>query len=365
MAMLVTVLKGSYGAAYNPAIVAASHSGQVVPMDNARDVFLNGLLDEDRKRRHGTCASIPVLVASIGRRLGYPIRLAVAGRHIFARWDGEGLRFNIEATGPMGMTISSDEKYLDDHVSPERRGSPYFVRNLTPIEEFGLFLTFRVECLVYAERHDETLRYSARAMQFAPDDPCLHHWACIGLNTAMRRRYNRANPTIKLPPVDAPGGLDFNVGPLLDESERASYLTIIAHLDERDGRLHDARERYENACRENFHGLNEQRDLQRFLKKYNLPKKGRPLMPPQLLRRRNFKLNCQPHEEASILRQMANNFYRNGEFLRSRKALQDLYMFDPGDAEVFQGTRKLTAMPEFQEQLKADIADFRKRQQQI
>jgi hypothetical protein len=140
-------------------------------------------------------------------------------------------------------------------------------------------------------------------------------------------------------------------------------LTIIAHLDERDGKLPEARGRYEQACRENFHGLNEHRDLQRFLKKYNLPRTARPLMPPETFPSvRRVTLRCRPDEEAILLRQMANHHYRKGDYVKSHGALHDLYMFDPGDAEVFQATRKLYAMPEFQTQLKAAIAEQQRRQ---
>ena len=111
MAMLVTVIKRDYGVAYNPEIIANEGAGKIMPMENSRDVFLNGVLDEDRNRRHGTCASIPVLVVAVARRLGYPVGLAVADRHVFARWDGEGCRFNVEAANPRGMTVQSD----DDH----------------------------------------------------------------------------------------------------------------------------------------------------------------------------------------------------------------------------------------------------------
>jgi hypothetical protein len=362
MFILVSVIKKQYGATYNPVVKANKNANKISPMDNARDVFLNGLLDEDRKHRHGTCASFPVLVAAIARRLNYPVRLAVAGRHIFARWDGDGVRFNIESTGPMGMVIHSDEHYRDEYVPDEYKDNAYFLRTLTAEEEFGLFMTFRVECLVYAGRSDETLLWSARAMQFAPDDPFMY-WSLRGFHHAMEDRYKRSNPGVATPKIETVAEFDSYVRPLLTDPEISLYLTITGRIEENKADLTAARRLYEDSCRAHFHGNNEQRDLQRFLKKYDLPRHPRPLMPPKYLREpRWFKLPCGPQEEASLLRKMANQFYGNREYLKSHNALEDLYMFDPGDAEVFQGARKIAKMPEYQTQLKAAIAEQRRKQ---
>jgi hypothetical protein len=62
---------------------------------NSRDDFLHGIV----AGRGGTCASLPVLLAAMGRRLGYPLRLVKTARHLFARWDDRaGERFNVEST---------------------------------------------------------------------------------------------------------------------------------------------------------------------------------------------------------------------------------------------------------------------------
>jgi hypothetical protein len=49
--------------------------------------FIHGIIQGDG----GTCASLPTLYASVGRRLGYPIKLVSAqakgAGHLFARWD--------------------------------------------------------------------------------------------------------------------------------------------------------------------------------------------------------------------------------------------------------------------------------------
>ncbi len=205
---------------------------------DSRHSFIHGLLDPDPSRRVGTCASIPVLVAAVARRLGYPVGIAVAGRHVFARWDGGGVRFNIEASNPAGMTVQSDEEYrklIAWKGSTERElNRPYYLRTLTPAEEFGLFMALRVECLPYAARPDETLLWSARSLQFAPDDPATVRLASYTLDLAMKQRLWRT----ELPrseSVELAGSSFFQVGHLLRLEGRSLYLTITAHQKETDG----------------------------------------------------------------------------------------------------------------------------------
>ncbi len=353
-AWAVTVIKRYFGATYNPEIAAMTVQGQRSQMDNARDVFIGGLLDEDKTLRHGTCASIPVLVAAVGRRLGFPIKLTTAGRHVFARWEGDGARFNIEASCPGGMATPPDEhyhRYFKDGDSA-CRSSSFHLRTLTPAEEFALFMTFRVEALCYAERYDETFLWSARALQFSPDDPGFLAWAVRGTNLAMRRRYTAANSGVKIPPIEGPDYLDFNVAPFLAPHELSLYLTVTAHMNEWWGDLKEARNRFEEACRQNFHGNNEQRDLQRFLKKHGLERRAGPLLPPPSPIRWKFQLNCEPHKRADLLMQLAHEFETNGELVKARNALHDLYMYDPGHSGVFRRARLIEALPAFQEQLK-------------
>ena len=142
------------------------------------------------------------------------------------------------------------------------------------------------------------------------------------------------------------------------------HLTIAAHQKEADGEIDAARKLYEDSCRQNYHGNNEQRDLQRFLKKHSLPRRTGPLMPPENLGQpRRFKLFCKPQDEAHTLMQMAHEFEIKGEYLKARNALQDLYMFDPGHSGVFL-RRMIEKHPQFQVQLKSAIANQKKKRDQ-
>lgn len=103
--ILVTVLKREFGVYYNPAKIPDEATLE------PDDVFIHGLL----AGKGGTCANIPVLILSIGQRLGYPLFLAsAAGKpysHFFVRWDDPPYaRFNIEATAE-GMSCPADDHY--------------------------------------------------------------------------------------------------------------------------------------------------------------------------------------------------------------------------------------------------------------
>jgi tetratricopeptide (TPR) repeat protein len=364
MGMLITVVKRDFGASYRPSVREEIESGNGVLFNDSKDSFIHGLLADDPSRRWGTCASLPVLVAAVARRLNYPVGLAVSGRHVYARWETGrrgGLVFNIEASGPAGMVIHTDEYYRESMLE---RGtgdanSSYYLRTLHPAEEFGLFLSMRVEHLIHGGRYEETLLWSARSLQFAPDDPVFPLVAQRALDHAMKWRLKLKHPETKIP-EDLSKSFIFEVGDLLAVEERCLMLTIMGHYHEAKGELAEARTYYENACRQNFHGNNEQRDLQRFLRKYELPKRTDKLMPGNLGQPRRIQIKCPPEEEVAALRRLADQCERRGELVKARDTLHDLYLFDPGDAAVFQRARMLEETPVFRSQLQALVERARR-----
>jgi hypothetical protein len=56
-----------------------------IDFSKPQDLFIHGMVNSDNG---GTCSSMPVLYAAIGRRLGYPIKLVLAKQHVFCRWQG-------------------------------------------------------------------------------------------------------------------------------------------------------------------------------------------------------------------------------------------------------------------------------------
>jgi hypothetical protein len=323
------------------------------------------MLGDDRNRRWGSCSSIPVLVAAVARRLGYPVGLATTARHIYARWDnGRGHSFNIEASNPMGMTVPDDEHYRQMHggLSAKEQESGFYCRSLFPAEEFSLFCKARVCSLHDAARFNEALLWSARALQFSPDDPHFVHHAYATAMEGIRHRYRQKFPARSIPPMERNHEFFFRYDDVLSVEERSLFMAIAGHQAEATGEIEKARGLFIDAARQNFHGNNEQRDLQRFLKKHGRVRRDGPILPPKDIGqpRRITLPNCSPESEYAVLHRLADRCELEGNLLKARDILHDLYLFDPCDGDVFQRARTLERHPRFQSQLKAVIAERRR-----
>jgi hypothetical protein len=137
--VMVTALQRDLKLVYNPDKVADDASF------DANDTFIMGAV----LGAGGTCASIPVVIAAVGRRLGYPIKLVAARSggvgHLFNRWDDPaGERFNIEASGE-GLSKLPDDYYRtgEYQVTAEQEEKLCLLRSMTPREELADFLTQR------------------------------------------------------------------------------------------------------------------------------------------------------------------------------------------------------------------------------
>lgn len=71
---MILCLKNNLGVDYNLDIMKR----EVFP--DSKDVFIHGCLTNDKQ---GGCVSIPTLCVAIGRRLGYPLKLVCAKKHVF------------------------------------------------------------------------------------------------------------------------------------------------------------------------------------------------------------------------------------------------------------------------------------------
>jgi regulator of sirC expression with transglutaminase-like and TPR domain len=169
MLCLVTVLQQDFGIRYSLQR-AQPVEGRIEPNESfyaeAADVFLHGLLGP---RRAGTCASLPVLYAAVGRRLGYPLKLVTAKNHLFVRWDGAGERLNIEATTE-GMTTFEDEYYRGwpFPMSPEEERTERYLMSLSPAEELSVFLSLRTQCLLAAGHLEDAAINQEHVCRLAP-----------------------------------------------------------------------------------------------------------------------------------------------------------------------------------------------------
>ncbi|MEX2317598.1 MAG: hypothetical protein WD669_10640 [Pirellulales bacterium] len=169
MGVLCTTLQTECGVGYNPQL-------KMNPGDarDSRDRFIHGITHG----AGGTCASLPVLYIAVGRRLGYPLRLARGVRHLFLRWDDSESesplvrdRFNIEATAS-GFVSPPDPYYEESLFAQPVPGFDTFgyLRSLTPREELAEFLCIRSIVLMDNGKFAQAVQPAAWARQLMPDD---------------------------------------------------------------------------------------------------------------------------------------------------------------------------------------------------
>lgn len=182
--VMITVLQRDIGVCYNPARVRDPKFQDPNCFDpdftDSRDLFINGLISgpDLPAATGGTCSSMPVLYAAIGRRLGYPIKLVEVPGHLLARWDdpdgsfcGIRDRFNIEASGK-GFASFPDEYYLT-WPKPWRdidKDCGKYLKSMTRRQELAAFLATRSCCLSDNGRFRDAVQSIMWASQLCPDD---------------------------------------------------------------------------------------------------------------------------------------------------------------------------------------------------
>lgn len=139
---IVQVLQEDCGVHYNMERV------RNVDFSNPRDMFILGMIDDTNG---GTCASMPVLYVAIGRRLGYPMKLALAREHVYCRWEGESERLNMDGASNGGLDFPDDAYYRGwpKPIGDELMKSGEFLHGLSPQEELSAFMLNR-GCVYHA-----------------------------------------------------------------------------------------------------------------------------------------------------------------------------------------------------------------------
>jgi hypothetical protein len=147
----VTALQRHCGVKYDPSKIGL---GPEAPFE-FHEQFIHGVIQGPG----GTCATMPVVYAAIGRRLGYPIRLACAKRHLFCRWEDTttGKRVNLEASGD-GADSFPDEHYRKWPVpiqDAEEEKALGYLESWTPRRELANFVGQRAFVLEDHRRYRE------------------------------------------------------------------------------------------------------------------------------------------------------------------------------------------------------------------
>lgn len=166
---MVSVLERDYGIRYNPAKIPVD-----APFD-ANDYFITGAILGDG----GTCSSLPVVVAAVGRRLGYPIKLVTClgpqYGHVFARWDdGSGQHLNLESHG-RGLVVHPDSYYHTGMYARTAEADPAegHTRSKARLEELSMFLENR-SCLLHERnQHERAANVALWAAHCTPAIPSV------------------------------------------------------------------------------------------------------------------------------------------------------------------------------------------------
>jgi len=183
LVLMAVLLKRGIGVRYQPAAI-----GNMRFVDS-RDDLLHGLLT----RKLGTCTSLPVLCVAIGRRLGYPVHLAIAKGHVLCQWLNEdGSHVNFEVSSNDGDC----DRFPDEHyhawpkaMTADDLASGRYLRPLARAEELALFLETRGHCLADNGRFDEAREAYAQAARVAPMwSACEAHMRDVTLLEAQCRR---------------------------------------------------------------------------------------------------------------------------------------------------------------------------------
>ena len=124
--------------------------------------------------RMGTCASMPVLVAAVARRLGYPVNLAGAKYHLYVRYEEPNSKhFNVEPTVTEAFLTPDDEEYKSGQfktTAEEIKGYTW-LQPLSNKQLLAHFLNTRAICLGDAKRYDEAKQMFLLSASFWQETP--------------------------------------------------------------------------------------------------------------------------------------------------------------------------------------------------
>ncbi len=168
MLMLSVVVYEDFGVRYNPKLIASPSEtrGDDHFFADSRDILIHGLVGTQRM---GTCSSMPVFYIALGRRLGYPLKLAKAKGHLFMRWDSPTEKFDIDATGK-GLNKYDDEYYKQWPFPLTKTDiqEEDYLKSLSPREELSVFLSIRGACQTDNGHLGDALASFNLAYRYAP-----------------------------------------------------------------------------------------------------------------------------------------------------------------------------------------------------
>lgn len=208
MLLMSEVLYEDYNIRYNPKWIAAPGTEQADDhfFADSRDILIHGLVGDSRM---GTCSSMPVLYLALGRRLGYPLKLAKAKGHLFMRWDSPTEKFDMDATGK-GLNKYDDEEYKrwPFPLSEQDIKEEDYLKSLSPNEELSVFLSIRGECQTEDDQLGDALASFNLAYKYVPtwkgNQVLLSHARARLARPVIYAQQQQMNPNIPADPNPLP-----------------------------------------------------------------------------------------------------------------------------------------------------------------
>jgi len=141
------------------------------------DIGVN-VLDIVLDKKQGSCIGLSVLYLCATRKLGLPLYLVSAPRHVFVRYDDGRVRFNIETT--TGGTVHESDDFLVEHLGRRLSEQAGGVDQLTLANArvLGVLYQQRASYLTSMGRLADACKDLARAVEINPlDATCYASWA--------------------------------------------------------------------------------------------------------------------------------------------------------------------------------------------
>ena len=172
-----------------PELISATDGGQVVEAfrrvlldeegfsyDKSASDPRNYLLESVLARKKGNCLGLSMLYLALADRLGVPFRGVYVPGHCFVRYEGNGVRVNVEfAEG--GASWADDRYRREFRISPSR---PY-LRSLAQYEMLGVFLKTLGAAYARNGREEDALLLYDEARRLYPGLPDAHYNAGVSL----------------------------------------------------------------------------------------------------------------------------------------------------------------------------------------
>jgi tetratricopeptide (TPR) repeat protein len=136
----------------------------------------NYLLESVLARRKGNCLGLSLLYLALADRLGIPFRGVYVPSHCFVRYEGNGVRVNVEFAEDGAAW--EDDRYRQEFRIPPAR--PY-LRSLAPTEMLGVFLKTLGAGYSRKGREEDALRLYDEAGRLYPGLPDVHYNAGVSL----------------------------------------------------------------------------------------------------------------------------------------------------------------------------------------